>query len=212
MHDLVVELSTRKKVDVTETARRAAQSPTLLSLLLKNTRSKNETLRYNCYRILLEVSTTEPQALAAEWDALTGMLDSTNNYFRYQAAYLIANIAASDPGGRFAGVEDRYFRLIEDESIMIASHAALNAGKIARSRPELRERITGILLRAAGRAGERKNGELLHASIIEAFGCFEGSPAREAVTAYVKGQGGSTSPKTRKAARDFLRDHAPEGK
>jgi hypothetical protein len=208
MSDIVSGLSSKKGVDIRDVALRAARDRRLLALLLRNTRSKNDTLRYNCYRVLLEVSVTAPQALAAEWETLTGMLGSSNNYFRYQAAYLIANVAASDAGGRFAEVENGYFHLIEDESIMIASHVALNAGKIARARPELRKKVTSILFRAARGADGRRNGELLHASIVEAFSqYFPDSPAPERIIEYVHEQTRSASPKTRKAARDFLRAH-----
>jgi hypothetical protein len=213
MSDAVKKLSSKKGTDLARIARQAAGDAELLSLLLKNTRSKNDTLRYNCYRVLLEVSSAAPQALMGEWDALSEMLASTNNYFRYQAITLIANLLSADAAGRFSAVSDRYLHLIDDESAMIAAHLAMNAGKIARAVPGLRRRITRLLLEAGARSASRGDGELLQASIVEAFGAyFDDAPSRAEILAYVESLAASPNPKTRKAAKDFLRVRAPLGK
>jgi hypothetical protein len=205
MDDEIVKLARKKGLGVKEIAARAADDSGLLALILKNTRSKNDTLRYNCYQILLAVSSSVPEALYPHWDALTEMLDSQNNFFKYQAIYLIANLLSADAEGRFDTISKKYFGLIHSDSIMIASHLALNAGKIARAKPELRPMITALLLDAGKKSGGKKNGELLRSYIIEAFEEYvEGVGRGDPICDFVRDQLESGSPKTRKTAKSFL--------
>jgi hypothetical protein len=205
MSDLITKLARKKGLGVKEITSRAASDSGLLAVILKNTRSKNDTLRYNCYQILLSISTASPAALYGQWDSLVEMLDSTNNYFKYQAIYLIANLLSADAEGRFQKISDKYFGLIADSSIMIASHLALNAGKIAKAKQELRTIITKLLLDAGRTSRERKSGELLQSYIIEAFEQYlDEVEDRQDVIAFVKDQLESGSPKTRKSAKAFL--------
>ncbi len=209
MKDYIAQLARKKGLGIKEMAERAVRDGDLLALILKNTRSKNDTLRYNCYQILLELSASTPDALYPHWDALAEMLGSTNNFFKYQAVYLIANLLSADAEGRFDSISDKYFNLIYSDSIMIASHLALNAGKIARAKTELRPMITRLLLDAGKKAGGKKNGELLRSYIIEAFGEYPEKPdSAETIRAFVRDQLKSGSPKTRKIAKDFLEKNA----
>jgi hypothetical protein len=208
MNDEIVKLARKKGLGVKEIAARAAGQSGLLALILKNTRSKNDTLRYNCYQILLTVSSSDPKALYPHWDALTEMLDSQNNFFKYQAVYLIANLLSADTEGRFDLISKKYFGLIDSDSIMIASHLALNAGKIAKAKPELRPIITALLLKAGKKSGDRKNGELLRSYIIEAFEQYADNVGQaDPIRAFVSDQLESGSPKTRKTAKNFLDKH-----
>jgi hypothetical protein len=208
MNDEIVMLARKKGLGVKEIALRAAGRNNLLALILKNTRSKNDTLRYNCYQILLAISSSDPSALYPHWDALTEMLDSPNNFFRYQAIYLIANLLSADTEGRFDQISEKYFGLIHSDSIMIASHLALNAGKIARAKPELRPMITALLLDAGKKSFGKKNGELLRSYIIEAFGQYaENGNGSDPIRAFVSNQLECSSPKTRKTAKSFLDTH-----
>jgi len=134
------------------------------------------------------------------------MLDSTNNYFKYQAIYLIANVLSADTEDRFSEISKKYFGLIHDPSIMIASHLALNAGKIAKAKPAMRPVITKLLLDAGKGSRERKSGELLQSYIIDAFEQYiDGTGDLKNVVAFVREQLESGSPKTRKAAKEFLK-------
>jgi hypothetical protein len=203
--DIIVKLARKKGLGVRDTAARAAAKSGLLALILKNMRSKNDTLRYNCYQVLLCVSESDPSALYPHWDALTEMLDSENRFFKYQAIYLIANLLSADAENRFEGIAQKYFGLIDSDSVMIASHLALNAGKIAKAKPELRPRIVRLLLNAGRKSAGHRNGELLCSYIIEALGSFNLDTDQTAgVRAFVQEQMKSGSPKTRKTAKGFL--------
>jgi len=206
MSDLITKLARKKGLGIKEITSRAESDSGVLSVILKNTRSKNDTLRYNCYQILLTVSATSPSSLYGQWDSLVEMLDSTNNYFKYQAIYLIANVLSADTEDRFNEISKKYFGLIHDPSIMIASHLALNAGKIAKAKPELRPVITKLLLDAGKGSRDRKSGELLQSYIIDAFEQYiDGAGDLKNVVSFVQEQLESGSPKTRKAAKEFLK-------
>jgi hypothetical protein len=208
MSDMISALARKKGLGVKEAAARAATDTELLSLVLRNTRSKNDTLRYNCYQILLHVSVETPASLYPQWDFLVEMLDSTNNFFKFQAIYLIANLLSADTENRFGRISEKYLGLIDDQSVMIASHLALNAGKIAKAKPNLTADIQQRLLDAGGKSRLRKGGELLQSYIIEAFDLFfDEAAAKEEILGFVKDRLGSASPKTRKTCKEFLAKH-----
>ncbi len=85
--------------------------------------------------------------LFPKWDYLADLLTSDNHFHRYIAINLIANLAKVDSENRFERDFDRYFDNIAGEKTMAAGQAALNAGKIAKAKPNLQAKITEMLLR-----------------------------------------------------------------
>jgi hypothetical protein len=92
---------------------------------------------------------------------------------------------------------------------MVAGQAALNFGKIAKEKPNLRPKITKILLNI-DKIHQGNQIELMKAYVIDAFNAYyKEIEDKEAVLSFVKIQLTSTSPKTKKVAKEFLKrwDH-----
>jgi hypothetical protein len=113
-----------------------------------------------------------------------------------------------DKENKFEACFDRYFDNIAGEKSMVAGQAALNAGKITKSKPNLQAKSTNTLLNV-DQIHQGKQTELMKAYAIEALNdYFDEIADKEKIIAFVKAQLGSDSPKTRKAAKDFLQKHA----
>lgn len=180
----------------------------LFTMLLP--RSKRAQARYNSYRALMLVSSTNPELLMTEWDQLVEMLSESNKDIIFIAVHLIANLTAAGSQGRFEVIFDRFFDLLGDQSVVVAMHTAGVSGKIANAQPFLRERITRRLLEIEQLYPEQANIELVKAYVIAALDeVIDASTEKEEILEFVSRQTNSTSPKTRKAAREFLKTHAP---
>ena len=166
--------------------------------------SKNEVYRYNCFRVLLRISESQPAVLYPDWEGFVALLGSDNAFHRSIGLQVIANLVSADVDRRFDALFDRYFALLDDDKVMVARYLAQSAGRIAKAMPDLRARITERLLDVACTHHEHK--DLVKTDVIQAFAEYaEDYPDKARILAFVEQQLDSTSPKTRKAAKEFLR-------
>jgi len=192
----------------TQELERAKQSsladPQTLQHLLEGLTSQDDTYRYNCFQTMLVLTEEQPAKLFPEWGRFANLLDSDNVYHCNIGLCLLANLTATDASGKFATIFDRYFSFLEGDSLISARYAAQNAGKIARNEPKLQNRITEKLLGIED--SHQKQKELLKADVIQAFdNYFEQSDEQRKMLAFVGAQIDSSSPKTQKAAKAFLK-------
>ena len=193
------------KDDIENIVIKAIADEKLLSELLNGVLSKNEEIRFNNFQILLQISKVRPKILYFKWDFLVDLLMSDNHFHRYIAINLLANLASVDIYNKFEEIFDRYFSNIESNRTMVAGQAALNSGKIAKEIPKLRSKITNILLNI-DKIHQGKQTELMKAYAIEAFNEFiEEIEDKKNISIFVKRQLNSSSPKTKKVAKEFLR-------
>ena len=193
-----------KKITVEQAANLAIENYTILSDLLEGILSKKEEIRFNSYETLLHISKQRPEILYPKWDYLAGLLTSDNHYHRYIAINLIANLVKVDMENKFERDFDKYFENISGEKTMVAGQAAMNAGKIAMAKPNLQTKITIMLLKI-DQIHQGKQTELMKAYAIAAFDdYFDDITDPEKIIGFVKAQLNSESPKTRKAAKEFL--------
>jgi hypothetical protein len=176
-----------------------------LSRALEGIMSKKDEIRSASFRILKRISEEQPNALYPKWDYLADLLDSDNHSQRYISINLLADLAKIDVKNKFEPIFDKYFSNIEGERTMVAGQAALNSGKIAKAKPKLQPKITHRLLNIE-KTHQGKQIELIKAYVIEAFNeYFEESSDKNKILDFVKAQLESTSPKTRKVAKEFLK-------
>jgi hypothetical protein len=208
---MMTELSD-KNADIAVLAERACSDSSLLSeivggLRLKvNTKSPEETVRYNCFKVLMLITQTRGELLYHQWDNLVEFLSSDNSYHKMAAVQLLAGLAKADVENKFERIFDRYFALLDDQSVIVAIYVASNAGKIVSARPGLEVRVTRELLdiEATHHIPGRK--ALVIGGAIEAFGEYMPQASdRERIMEFVDRQQRSDSPKTRKLARQFLK-------
>ena len=186
-------------------ASKAVDDSKALAALLQEVVSKKESARHASFKALLSISEERPEVLYPEWDFFADLIGSKNTSFKYIAIYIIANLTRTDTENRFEKIFEKYYGLLDDESVIPAAHVAGNSGKIARAKPGLQTRITNKLLNIdkTRHAPERK--ELIKGYAVEAFGeYFSEAKDREKIIEFVEKQLNSKSPRTKKAAQSFL--------
>jgi hypothetical protein len=117
--------------------------------------------------------------------------------------YCITGLVAGGLEPNFPIRITQFLAMLEDESVMIASHCALNSGRIARKytsyEPEITEKFLGV------NKIQHKQKDLILAYVIDAFeGFAEHSKRFDEITAFVWQQLENRSPKARDAAQHYL--------
>ncbi len=195
-----------KNSDLEPLVRRAARDDGLLELLLAGLAEKNETWRYNCYKVVYRLAQSDPARVYPYWDRIAGSLASDNAYHRAGAVLLLPLLLPADTGRRFDRVRSRYFGLLDDESIVVARYVAQSAASITMRRPDLLPAVVRGLLGVENTHHPSSRRELLKSDVIEAMERMlpSLSPAgRKQALAFAKAQAQSCSPRTRKAAGRF---------
>ncbi|UCB52964.1 MAG: hypothetical protein JSV10_02420 [Candidatus Zixiibacteriota bacterium] len=202
---MLTELS-KKSINVKKVAKRALEDKSVLSELLEGVLSKKETIRFNSFKVLMFISEEHPKVLYARWDFFADLLSSPNTYFKYIAIYIITNLTKVDTKSRFETIFNRFYALLDDKSMIPASHVAGNSAKIVKAKPKLQTKITNKLLAIDKTHHHPERRDLIKGYAIEAFSdYFEGAKNKRKILNFVQAQTESKSPRTRKKAKEFLK-------
>ncbi|MFX1589602.1 MAG: hypothetical protein ACFFC1_15740 [Promethearchaeota archaeon] len=184
------------------------KDPKILAELINNLIAKDETIRYNSHKVLLIISQNKPEVLYSQWDFFADLLKSQNNFHKVIGIQILANLTKIDTKNKFEEIFDTYCKLIDAKSVMTAGHLAANLGTIAKVKPNLREKLTNVLLNIDKTHHELSRKDLIKAYVIESFNeYFNEIEDKGEVIEFVKAQLDSKSPKTRKAAEKFLKKY-----
>jgi hypothetical protein len=200
---MISEIS-NEVINIKSIVQKALANEELLSELLAGLMAKNETLRYNCSKLIVFISEERGEELYSKWDFFVRLLDSDNTYWKMSGLQIIANLTRVDTDKKFDDIFDKYYRLLGFRGTAVAAHIAANSGKIAKARPDLQARITSKLL-SIDNIYAGKQIDLVKGYIIEAFAAyFEEAENRNKIIEFVRDQLNSGSPRTRKQAEHFL--------
>jgi hypothetical protein len=194
----------KKDVNIDGLAEEALSDEDLFRELMDGILSKDDTIRSNSFKVLTIISENNGEFLYPQWDHFQNMLQSPNNYHKYIAIYLLANLTTVDVDKKFETIFQEYYGILAGDRAMTASHVALNSSKIAQAKPELRSQIIDQLLNIDTiHTGKQK--ELIKAYAIEALlSIHPEAEDKERIEEFVKSQLDSKSPKTRNMAQCFL--------
>lgn len=194
-----------KEADIERIATEAIGDNELLAEILEGLKSKEETFRYNCHKVLMNVTGTHAELVYPSWDFFMEHLKSVNSYHKMSATHLIANLVKVDTENRFEKIFDLFYGLLDDRSMVVAYYIAQNSAKIIRAKPELENRVVERLLAIDDTHHATGRKELIKTGVIEAFDeITEDSGIRPEMMDFVQAQTDSTSRKTAKAAKAFL--------
>jgi hypothetical protein len=202
---MLTELN-RKNINVKKVAKKALDDKAILAELLEGVLSKKEKIRFNCFKVLLLISEDHPKVLYPQWDFFADLLINPNTYFKYIAIYIIANLTMDDPKNRFEKIFNKYYNLLDDESVIPPAHVAANSPKIAVAKPHLQNKITNKLLNIDKTHHKPERKDLIKSYVIEACGeLIEGARNKKKMLQFVREQLEAKSPKTKKKAKEFLK-------
>jgi hypothetical protein len=196
-----------KDIDPELFAEKVIKNPNMITQLLDGLLSKNETLRYNCFKILYSISEKKPNLLYSHWDFFINHLRSDNQYHKMSAVIILANLTAIDSKNRFESIFDEYYNTLKSKKTVTPIYVLKSSGKIINNKPNLEDKITNILLNIES-IHPGKQIELVKCAVIESFSeFFTKAKNKDEIINFVEKQVNSESPKTRKTAREFLNKH-----
>jgi hypothetical protein len=202
---MLAELN-KKSINVKKVAKKALEDKAALSELLEGVLSKKEIIRFNSFKVLLLLSEEHPKVLYAKWDFFADLLSSPNTYFKYIAIHIITNFTKVDTESRFEKIFDKFYGLLDDKSVIPASHVAGSSAKIARAKPGLQTKITNKLLAIDKTHHQPERKDLIKGYAIDSLSeFFEESRNKKKILDFVEKQLNARSPRTRKKAKEFLK-------
>lgn len=198
----------KKEFNIKLCAEIALNDPEILSETIKGLQNKNDVIRFNNYNILEEISKTNPEKLYNKWDFFAELLKSENTYHKYIGIHLIANLTAIDKDNKFDELFDSFYELLKDKSIVTINHLILVSAQIIRNKSEFKNEIVKMFLNIDNIVTNDKHIDLVKGYIVDIFReCFELFDDKDEIIAFVKKQTESTSPKTKKLAKEFIKEY-----
>jgi hypothetical protein len=191
------------KKNIKTLAQKAIKDEKYLTELVNNL---NEKCAKRCpsLDILMHLTEKNPEKLYPKWDILLDIFKKGNTLAKYAVIYLIASLTKADKKKKFEKLFDDYFKLLNDKSIVVAAHAALNSGKIAKNKPKLEQKITKKLL--ATEKSRHKHKKILQACAMEAMSeYFKKARDKKKIIEFAKKQLEVGNPKAKKAAKEILK-------
>jgi len=193
-----------KDINPNTFVKKIIENPSLINQYLEGLLSKNETYRYNCFKVLYNFSEKKPELLYTHWNFFINHLRSDNNYHKMSAILIIANLTSVDTENRFESVFGEFFENLKSKKTIVPIYVVKSSGKIVNFKPVLEGKITSLLLDIEN-IHPGKQIELVKAAVIESFSEFyENAEKKDEIIRFVKNQINSDSPKTRKTAKEFL--------
>jgi len=196
-------------MDPQQMADQALRSERGLNDLLNGISPKTQksVIREGSSKAVLLLSEQHPEILLPHWAHFTKLLRSDNGFSKYVAIHVIANLVTAGDEGRFEKTFNTFYKLLDDESVMVASHVAGVSGQIAKAKPALQSKITHRLLDIDKTHFAADRRALIISYAMTSFDqYFADADARdqERILAFAHQQLECGSPKTRKLAKDFV--------
>ncbi|MFX1503450.1 MAG: hypothetical protein ACFFDH_20980 [Promethearchaeota archaeon] len=176
-----------------------------ISELLNGIKAKEDSVRYPNAIALEALSEKNPEIIYPNWEFFVELLASNNAYHKSIAISTISNLTTIDKKNKFEEIFDKFFKLIDDKSVIVARKLAIYAGRIALAKPALRSQITATLLNIDETQHNISRKDLIKGDIIVSFSeYFEDVKEKKKIIEFVKSQFSSSSPSTVKKAKEFL--------
>jgi hypothetical protein len=200
----------KKAAGVESTARRIAKEKGLLSRMIDGITSEKPQIKYKSGKILMTLSEQNPRMLYSEWDHFANLLDSENTFMKSIGIRILSNLTRVDTKNKFDKIFNKFYGLLNDESMVTAANLVDHSGMIAKAKPKLQSRITKRLLGIDGTDHGRECKNILKGKAILSFGeYFEEARNKKKIIDFVTGQLQNTRPATRKKAKKFLKEWKP---
>lgn len=185
--------------------KKVLEEKSFLSNVLQGVLAKEDSERYPNVIAVELLSEKNPEILYPHWDFFADILKNKNAFHRSTAVVTISNLTLIDNDEKFEDLFDEYFRLLDDESVIVTRKLAMNAGKIAKVKPSLRVKIRNQLLSFDDTHHTASCKDLIKGDIIESFSeFFEYLEDKDEIFKFVKNQLSSSSPSTLKKIKEFL--------
>jgi len=196
----------KKGVNAESIAKKVVKDERLLDDLLEGVSSEKAVIKYKSLKVLMLVSEQQPKMLYSKWDFFVKLLDDDNTFLRVIGATIIANLTRVDTKNKFEKIFNKYYSLLEDESMINTANIARRSGIIARAKPHLQGKITNKLLDIdkTHHSSECKN--IIKGKAILSFDEYiDEFKDKEKIIRFVKNELKNTRSATKKKAEKLLK-------
>ena len=208
----ILEQLGNKDIDADEALIYIRKNTNSIPAIINGINSTNPRIKFGCAKILSKLSQEKPEKLYKEIDFFTDMLDHKNNIIKWNAMDILANLSRVDTKNKFDNIFDKYFELLNDDTMITLGHVVDNSSIIANAKPHLAEKITKNLLKLEKIktkpkvTKECKN--ILYGKAILAFDKYYSNiDNREEVISFVKRQLKNSRLSTKVKAEKFLKKY-----
>lgn len=202
-----------KNSDKEAIAAKVMQKPQGLPDIFEGLNADQASLKYGCDKVLRLISEQAPALLYSRFDFFADNLNSENNFLKWGAIHVIANLAAVDTENKIERIFDRYFAPLSGPVLITAANIIKGAVSIALARPELTPKIVHRLLqveKAKYQTAECRNIAL--GQVIKSAGqFFDQIKDNEPLLKLIRRQLKNPRPATQKAAEKFVRKNLNAG-
>jgi hypothetical protein len=195
------------QIEITELAKSAMADDAALVALVEGLSSRDLETKQRSFQSLHLLTQTHPARLYPRyWDHFAALLDSPSVDSKYIAIYLLAGLAAVDTEDWFEDIFNKYFSLLDDNTLIAPMHVALNAAEVFKAKPDLREDIVKLLISIDKTHHTPGRKALIAANALESLDkVYDDIDDKAAVLEFARFYVEGPSPKARKVAKDFLK-------
>jgi len=140
----------RKDSNKNKIAEKVIKNSELLPELFAGLQASEAPIKYGSNKVLMIISEENPAVLYPKLDFFINQLNSENNFLKWGAIEIIANLCRIDLAHRFENVFDKYFSAVHGHEMITAANTIKASTKIAANKHNLTEKISEEILKVEG--------------------------------------------------------------
>lgn len=196
----------KKNVTAESIAKKVTKEKKLLNEVIEGLTSDKPQIKYKCGKALMILSKESPKVIYHKWDDFVKLLKSENTFMKSIGITIIANLTRVDSKNKFEKIFDRFYGLLDDESMITASNIAGLSGVIAQAKPKLQTKITNRLINIDKTHHSLECRNIIKGKAILSFDeYFKETRNKKKILVFAKGELKNSRPATKKKAEKFVK-------
>ncbi len=196
-----------KNSDKNKIAEKIITDTTLLPELFSGLQAKEAQIKYGSNKVLIIISEKNPSVLYPKLDFFIAQLDNENNFLKWGAITIIANLCRVDLTHHFENIFSKYFSPLHGHQMITAANTIKASSIIAFAKHNLIEKIAEEIMSVENSDYETSecNNIVVGQAITTLNEIFPQLKNKKNVFEFVQRQLKNRRPATRKKAETFIR-------
>jgi hypothetical protein len=199
-------MTKKQAAEIESMARKVIKDKRLLSEVMTGITSEKPQIKYKSGKILMILSQDSPEILYPKWDHFVDLLSSENTFMKAIGIRILSNLTRVDAKNKFDKIFNKFYAMLNDESMITAASIVGHSGMIARAKPKLQNSITNRLLGIDKTHHGSECRNIIKGKAILSFGeYFEEAKNKKKIIEFVTKELKNRRLATRKKADRFLK-------
>ena len=197
----------RKNSDKDKIAEKVIEDTNYLPELISGLQASEARIKFGSNKVLILISEKNPAVLYPKLDFFISLLDNENNFLKWGAIEIIANLCKVDSAHHFENIFAKYISPIHGHHMITAANTIKAANKIAGIKHNLAEKIAEEILSVENADYETTecNNIVIGQAIATLNNLFPQLKSKKPVFEFVQRQLKNKRPATKKKAESFIR-------